>query len=74
MDNRKRSTFMLQKINVFAKNFKIIKNESVCNSERKKKIIKKPFLRLTGGSKKKKKLRSCNCKNSKCLKLYCECF
>lgn len=40
-------------------------------SKNPKKIILK---KTVDNGKSKKKLAECNCKKSKCLKLYCECF
>lgn len=66
----------MKKINVFPQNIKHEKTADTTpnNSERKKKIKKKFYIRETHSALKKKKSKSCNCKNSKCLKLYCECF
>ena len=42
-------------------------------TKRAKKASKKTA-RITGGEKRRRKNIHCNCKNTKCIKLYCECF
>lgn len=48
--------------------------DSLTNTDKKHKIQKKYTYKHSTLNKTKKKHKSCNCKNSKCLKLYCECF
>ena len=70
-------TYIMKKINVFSHNYNnAIKRDIPSPKSRRSKIKKNKNKnnKYINSTAKKRKSKGCNCKNSKCLHRYCECF